>query len=79
LGGTVAAVATSLRTAFAFAVVGTGAGILVTLEIFRGAGRSLLRVVKARELAAVQVLPDDALEATEVTEVFAGDEGDRGA
>jgi hypothetical protein len=40
-------VTTTLRAAFAFAVVRAGAGILVTLEIFRGAGRSLLGVVEA--------------------------------
>ena len=57
-------------------MVSTGARILIALEIFGGAGRSLLRVVEARELTAVQVLTDDALEATEVTQVFAGDEGD---
>ena len=79
LRGAVATVATTLRTAFAFAMVSTGARILIALEIFGGAGRSLLRVVEARELTAVQVLTDDALEATEVTQVFAGNKGDGSA
>ena len=56
---------TTLRAAFAFAVVRAGAGILVTLEIFRGAGRSLLGVVKALQFAAMEMLSDDAFEAAE--------------
>ena len=51
----------------------------MTLEIFRGAGRSLLGVIETLQLAAVEVLADDAFEAAEFAEVFAGDEGDRGA
>jgi hypothetical protein len=71
-------VTTTLGAAFAFAVVRAGAGILVTLEIFRGAGRSLLGVVEALQLAAVEVLADNAFEAAEFAEVFARDEGDGG-
>ena len=51
-------------------MVSTGTGILITLEIFGGAGRSLLRVVEARELTTMQVLSDDALEATEAEQVI---------
>ena len=69
---------TTLRAAFAFAVVRAGAGILVALEIFRGAGRGLLGVVEALQFTAMEVLTDDALEAAEFAEVLAGDEGDRG-
>ena len=70
---------TTLRATFAFAVVRARAGILVTLEIFRSAGRSLLGVVEALQLTAMEVLADDAFEAAEFAKVFAGDEGDRGA
>ena len=70
---------TTLGAAFAFAVVRASAGILVTLEIFRGAGRSLLSVVEALQLAAMEVLTDDTLEAAEFAKVFARDEGDSGA
>ncbi len=48
-------------------------------KIFRGARRGLLRVIKAGQLTAMQMLTDDLLQATKLTEIFAGDESDRDA
>ena len=78
-----AAEAAALRVLMAFLgmlrTTAAGAGILVTLEILRRAGRGLLRVVEARELAAMEVLADDPLEAAQFGVVLARDEGDGGA
>ena len=67
-----------LRTLRATAALGR-AWIDIADKIFRGARRSLLRVIKAGQLAAMQMLADDLLKATKLTEIFAGDESDRDA
>ena len=47
LGGTVSAIATTLRAVVALAVVSAGAWIAIADEVIRRAGRGLLSVIKA--------------------------------
>ena len=47
LGGTVSAIATTLRAVVALAVVSAGAWIAIADKVIRRAGRGLLSVIKA--------------------------------